>query len=113
MTPNRPKPRLTPPAEDRLSDAQQKLRDAIASGPRGRFNMVGPFAIWMQAPEFGLHAQQLGGYVRYKTALAPRLSEFAILCTARMWRAQFEWAAHAPIAENAGVKPETIHQLQR
>jgi 4-carboxymuconolactone decarboxylase len=58
-------------------------------------------------------AQQLGGHVRFKTSVPPRLSEFAILCTARHWRAQFEWFAHAPIAEKAGVKPKTIQQLQR
>ena len=113
MSTKRPKPRLTPPAEDRLNETQRALRDAIAAGPRGRFNMSGPFAIWMEAPEFGLLAQQLGGHVRFKTSLPPRLSEFAILCTARLWRAQYEWAAHAPMAEKAGVKPETVRALQR
>lgn len=108
----RPKPRLTPPTEDKLTDQQKTLRDAIASGPRKQFNMSGPFAIWMESPEFGLLAQQLGGHVRYKTSLPPRLSEFAILCTARTWRAQYEWMAHAPIAEKAGVKPETIRAIQ-
>jgi 4-carboxymuconolactone decarboxylase len=108
----RPKPRLTPPAESQLSAPQQTLRDAIASGPRGRFNMSGPFAIWMEAPDLGLLAQQLGGHVRFKTSLPPRLSEFAILCTARMWRAQYEWQAHAPMAEKAGVKPAAIKAIQ-
>jgi 4-carboxymuconolactone decarboxylase len=108
----RPKPRLTPPAEDRLTDAQKTLRDAIAAGPRGRFNMSGPFAIWMEAPQLGLLAQQLGGHVRFKTSLPPRLSEFAILCTARTWRAQYEWIAHAPMAETAGVKPATVKAIQ-
>jgi 4-carboxymuconolactone decarboxylase len=42
----------------------------------------------------------------------PRLSEFAILVTARHWRAQYEWFAHAPIAERAGVKPRTIAELR-
>lgn len=108
----RPKPRLTPPAEDKLTEQQKALRDAIASGPRKQFSMSGPFAIWMESPEFGLLAQQLGGHVRYKTSLPPRLSEFAILCTARTWRAQYEWMAHSPIAEKAGVKPETIRAIQ-
>jgi 4-carboxymuconolactone decarboxylase len=40
------------------------------------------------------------------------LSEFAILCTARQWRAQYEWYAHAPMAERAGVKPKTIEDLR-
>jgi len=40
------------------------------------------------------------------------LSEFAILCTARLWRAQYEWFAHAPIAGQAGVKKKTIQDLR-
>ena len=43
--------------------------------------------------------------------MSPRLSEFAILCTARLWRAQYEWFAHEPQAERAGVKPATIRDL--
>jgi 4-carboxymuconolactone decarboxylase len=42
----------------------------------------------------------------------PRLSEFAILCTAQFWKAQYEWAAHVVIAEKQGVKPETIKAIQ-
>ena len=66
----------------------------------------------MHAPDFGHLAQALGGHCRYKTSLSPRLSEFAILCTARLWRAQYEWYAHAPIAEKAGVTLRTIEDLR-
>lgn len=107
-----PKPRLTPPSEDNLTPAQQELRDAIASGPRGRFTMGGPFAIFMDAPEYGMLAQKLGGYVRLETSVPPRLSELAILCVAQYWKAQYEWFAHAPIAEKQGVKPETVKSIK-
>jgi 4-carboxymuconolactone decarboxylase len=110
-TQKRPKPRLTPPSPDQLTEAQKKLRDAIASGPRGEFRMEGPFGIYMEAPEYGLLAQALGGHVRLRTSVAPRLSETAILCTARHWRAQYEWFAHAIIAEKQGVKPATIKSI--
>jgi len=73
----------------------------------------GPFAVFLHAPEFGELAQQLGGYCRYKTAVPPRLSEFAILVTAKLWRAQYEWFAHVPQAERAGVKPATIRDLHQ
>jgi 4-carboxymuconolactone decarboxylase len=66
----------------------------------------------MHAPEFGLLAQALGAHCRYRTKLPPRLSEFAILCTARQWRAQYEWYAHAPMAERAGVAAKTIADLR-
>ncbi len=107
-----PTPRLVPPDINALDGAQQALKDAIASGPRGEFRMNGPFGIFMQTPDFGMRAQELGGYVRLRTAVPPRLSEFAILCTARKWRAQFEWYAHDPIAEKAGVKRKTIEAIR-
>ena len=107
-----PSPRL--PALDMasLTSEQQALVDAISSGPRGRFSNSGPFAVYLHAPGFGHLAQQLGGYVRLGTSVPPRLSEFAILCTARFWQAQFEWVAHAAIAAKQGVKPATIRDLQ-
>ena len=113
MPAKRPASRLPLIDEQRMTDAQRALMQAIRSGPRGSsITPHGPFAVWLHAPEFGQLAQALGGHCRYKTALPPRLSEFAILCTARLWRAQYEWFAHAPIAEKAGVKPKTIRDLR-
>jgi 4-carboxymuconolactone decarboxylase len=109
----RPKPRLPAIAAEALNAAQQALIAAIRSGPRGGNTAIrGPFAIFLHAPGFGQLAQQLGGYCRLQTSVPPRLSEFAILVTARHWRAQYEWFAHAPIAERAGVKPRTIAELR-
>ena len=113
MPAKRPAPRLPVLTEDRLSPAQRTLLAALRSGPRGKaLTLRGPFAAWMHAPEFGLLAQELGAHCRYKTALSPRLSEFAILCTARLWRAQYEWFAHAVHADKAGVKPKTVADLR-
>jgi 4-carboxymuconolactone decarboxylase len=113
MPAKRPAPRLAIPEEQTMNAAQHAMMDAIRSGPRGKsVTPRGPFAVWLHAPEFGQLAQALGGHCRYKTAVPPRLSEFAILCTSRLWRAQYEWYAHAPIAERAGVKPQTIQDLR-
>jgi 4-carboxymuconolactone decarboxylase len=113
MPAKRPAPRLALIDEARMNEAQRSLMDALRAGPRGKsITPRGPFAVWLHAPEFGHLAQALGGHCRYKTALSPRLSEFAILCTAQLWRAQYEWFAHAPMAEKAGVKPKTIADLR-
>jgi 4-carboxymuconolactone decarboxylase len=113
MPAKRPAPRLAVIDEAHMNDAQRTLLEAIRSGPRGKsVTPRGPFPVWLHAPQFGQLAQALGGHCRYQTALPPRLSEFAILCTARLWRAQYEWFAHAPIAEKAGVKPKTIQALR-
>jgi 4-carboxymuconolactone decarboxylase len=105
--------RLKDISDDKMSEPQRALRDAIFAGPRGkRPKLNGPFAIWMHAPQLGMVAQALGAHCRFKTALSPRLSEFAILTTGAYWRAQYEWYAHAPMAERAGVKPKTIADLK-
>jgi 4-carboxymuconolactone decarboxylase len=95
-----------------MSAAQRSLRDSIMAGPRKITELRGPFAVWLHAPEMGERAQQLGAFVRLQTQIPPRLSEFAILVTASLWRAQYEWFAHAPIAERAGVRPEAIKALR-
>lgn len=109
MPAKRPAQRLPALQESELNKTQRSLLESLRSGPRGRGVMPrGPFGAWMHAPEFGHLAQSLGAYVRYQTSLPPRLSEFAILCTARFWRAQYEWFAHAPIAEKQGVSAKAI-----
>ena len=42
-----------------------------------------------------------------------RLSELAIITTARFWRAQYEWFAHAPLAEKAGVPAAAVEVIRR
>jgi 4-carboxymuconolactone decarboxylase len=109
-----PPPRVSILAEDKLTPAQRALLDSIRSGPRGGSTTIrGPFAVFLHAPAFGELAQQLGGHCRFKTAVPPRLSEFAILATAKLWRAQYEWFAHVPQAERAGVKTKTIRDLHK
>jgi len=113
MPSERPAPRLPVLDEDKLSQPQHNLLTALRAGPRGQsITLRGPFAAWMHAPDFAVLAQALGAHCRYNSGLEPRLSEFAILCTARAWRAQYEWFAHAPIAERAGVKAKTIAELR-
>jgi 4-carboxymuconolactone decarboxylase len=105
--------RLRQISDAQMNAAQRALRDAIYAGPRGaRTKLTGPFQIWLNAPELGHFAQALGAHCRFKTSLSPRLSETAILATAQWWKAQYEWFAHAPMAEQAGVKPPTIKDIK-
>src|ERR1700722_15308276 len=106
-------PRLPAIPAERLTPAQQALIESIRSGPRGQATQIrGPFAVFLHSPDFGQLAQQLGGYCRLKTRVPPRLSEFAILVTAKLWRGRKEWYAHVPHAERAGVTPQTIKALR-
>jgi 4-carboxymuconolactone decarboxylase len=109
---NMQSPRLPVLSEEIFTPDQRALADSIKSGPRGQFKLSGPFAVYLHSPAFGELAQKLGGHLRFKTSVPPRLSEFAILCTAQHWKAQYEWVAHAIIGEKQGVKPDTIRAIQ-
>lgn len=113
MAGKRPAPRLAILTDEQMNPTQRALVEALRSGPRGSSIAIrGPFAAFLHAPAFGDLAQGLGAHCRYKTAVPPRLSEFAILCTARQWRAQYEWFAHEPMALKAGVSPQTVRDLK-
>ena len=94
-------PRLPELSPTKFTPAQKALIDSIASGPRGVFKMSGPFAIYLHSPEFGELAQKLGGHERLKTSVPPRLSEFAILCTAQFWKAPAEYGTQAVVWQTA------------
>jgi len=97
------------PAE--MTPAQRRVHDLIVAGRRGRFG--GPFQLLIRAPEICEHASKLGEHLRWGTSLPDRLSELAIITTARFWRAQYEWFAHAPLAEKAGVPAAAVEAIRR
>ena len=111
MTAKIPPARLKQLTEAEMT-AQQRAIAADMLQSRGKSAIGGPFGVFLHAPDYGDLAQKLGAHCRYRTAVPPRLSEFAILVLARLWRAQYEWYVHAPIAEKAGVAPKTIKDLQ-
>jgi 4-carboxymuconolactone decarboxylase len=93
-----------------MDPAQKRVHDQIVAGKRGRFG--GPFQLLIRAPEICGHASSLGEHLRWGTSLPDRLSELAICTTARFWRAQYEWYAHAPLTEQAGVPAAAIEAIR-
>ena len=82
------------------------MKRSTRSRPRAAPTISGPFYPLLRSPELMTRTRAMGDYLRYKSALPPRLSEFVILMTAREWTQQYEWNAHYPIALKAGVKRE-------
>jgi 4-carboxymuconolactone decarboxylase len=101
--------RFAPLTRDTLSQEQQRVFDAILSGPRGA--VPAPFHVFLHSAELADRVQQLGELLRYRTGLPPRLSEFAILVTARHWRADYEWSVHEREAREAGVPEGVIRAI--
>ncbi len=105
MKPDRLPP--LPPAS--WTDLQRTNAQAIINGPRGA--LVSPFVPLLRSPELMDHAQRMGEYLRYRSAIGQRLSELAILLTARAWSQPVEWAIHVPIAMREGIAAETISAI--
>jgi 4-carboxymuconolactone decarboxylase len=101
--------RLPPIPFAQLSAAQQVAAQAVIDGPRGA--LYGPFVPLVRSPELMEAAQRMGEYLRYRSAIGTRLSELAILVTARQWSQPVEWAIHAPIAQDSGIAPAIIEAI--
>lgn len=94
---------------EKLTEAQ---RQAVADFKAARgAELSGPFIPLLRSPEVMTRARAMGDYLRYKSTLPPRLSEFAILITAREWAQSYEWYAHYPLAVKGGLKPDIARAL--
>jgi 4-carboxymuconolactone decarboxylase len=94
---------------DRMSDAQKKAVEEFRAA-RGS-GISGPFAPMLHSPEVMNRARAMGDYLRFKSVLPPRLSEFAILITARHWTQNYEWDAHHRLALQGGLPAEIAQAL--
>lgn len=86
-------------------DSEQKEAAAAFVEAR-KVPVFGPFEPLMYSPQVMTVARTMGDYLRYHSAIGNKLSEFAILITAREWKQDYEWYVHYPIALKVGIKPE-------
>ncbi len=89
--------------------AQQAVWDRISQS-RGR--VAGPFAALLHSPELARRIAETGHYVRFEGPLPQTVRELAIITVARSLDCQYEWAAHAVLARNAGVGDEAITAIR-
>jgi 4-carboxymuconolactone decarboxylase len=106
-----------PPAG--LTPEQRALYDAVLTSPRKDVHLAedgslkGPFNALLYNPAIGLPLQRLGSALRYEGLLPPRARELAILTVAAAFGSNYEWYAHVPIAESAGITEEQIQAIRR
>ena len=93
-----------------MTTAQLRVYEEIMAGPRER--LVGPLRAAMHRPELADRWQKLGALLRFDTTVSARLSELAILATARRWNSQVEWYVHALEAQRAGLPVGVIEAIQ-
>src|SRR5467141_3830654 len=98
--------RLPPIPAGALTDAQRKAIEEFTAARSA--DISGPFVPLLRSPEVMSRARAMGDYLRFKSSLPPRLSEFVILMTARRWTQQYEWNAHASLAAQGGLSADII-----
>ena len=104
-------PQAAPSADDRMPtiaecDLTEAQKAAVAGfrAARGQ-DPGGPYVPMLRSPQVFAICNQLGQYLRFDSVLPLRLSELAIIITARRWTQGYEWYAHRQIAEHAGLPP--------
>jgi 4-carboxymuconolactone decarboxylase len=103
--------RFAPLKADELSPAQKAWADMIAVPPRNAKFINPPYRAYIRNPDLAPRLSALSDYLRWNTSLSPRLSELAILITARQWTAQYEWFAHYPLALKGGLDPKVASDV--
>jgi 4-carboxymuconolactone decarboxylase len=103
--------RFAPLQTESLNPAQKAWADAITAPPRNAKFMNPPYRAYIRSPDMAPRLSALSDYLRWNTSLPARLSELAILITAREWTAQYEWFAHYPLALKAGLDPKVAGDI--
>lgn len=103
-------PRIPFLRPDEMNEDQRRVYDEIVGGPRGA--VVGPLLAVLHRADLADRWQKLGELLRYRTSLPQRLSELAVLVTARRWKSILEWYIHAPIAVTAGLPSEIVEAIR-
>jgi 4-carboxymuconolactone decarboxylase len=103
--------RFAPLKAEELNPAQKAWADMIAVPPRNAKFTSPPYRAYIRNPDLAPRLSALSDYLRWNTSLPPRLSELAILITARQWTAQYEWFAHYPLALKGGLDPTVLSDI--
>ena len=99
---------------ENLDAGGQRAYDLIVN-PDSRYasGLRGPIGMWAYSPQMVEGLSPTSTYLRFGTEKDQRLTELVILATAREVRSQYEWSAHEPAGERAGLEPEVIDLVRR
>jgi 4-carboxymuconolactone decarboxylase len=92
---------------DQLTPQQKAYVEHLQQPPRNNNTALQnpPFKVYMRDPELAGKLEEVSDYVRWGTGLQPRLTELAILMTARQWTNQWIWRGHYRAAVRGGLDP--------
>jgi 4-carboxymuconolactone decarboxylase len=115
--------RLPVLSSDEMTSEQVVLYREILGGPRGQGpravllasgagGLAGPFNAMLYAPSVGHALQELGTAIRFRTELAPRVREMAILVVAQAWDSAYVRESHEWLGRDAGLTDAEIEALR-
>jgi 4-carboxymuconolactone decarboxylase len=100
--------KLLSPGE--MNAEQKQTYDEAVAGKRG--SAPAPMMAWLASPAMARHATRLGEELRFNTMFPAKLSEIAILVTARHYTAHYEWWAHKRLALKGGMDVKIIEAIR-
>jgi 4-carboxymuconolactone decarboxylase len=88
-----------------LTPAQKAYVESLQKPPRNNTTALTnpPFKVYMRSPELATKVEAVSDYVRWGTGQPPRLTELAIMITARQWSNQWIWRGHYRAAVKGGL----------
>jgi alkylhydroperoxidase family enzyme len=113
---------------DELDADQRALYDELTKGSRQQVTtsvplavrmiddegrLLGPFNAFLHHPHLGMAVQEVSRRLRFEGVLSHRTREVVILVVAASQRSDYEWGAHAAIAQDAGLDPGDIAAIAR
>jgi 4-carboxymuconolactone decarboxylase len=115
--------RLPVLSSEEMTSEQVVLYREILGGPRGQGpravllasgagGLAGPFNAMLYAPSVGHALQELGTAIRFRTELAPRVREMAILVVAQAWDSAYVRESHELLGRDAGLADAEIEALR-
>ena len=84
----------------------------VSPGTGYETGLRGPVGMWMHSPVLAEAVFDLRQRVRYGTPKDQRLTELIILTTAREISNQYEWSAHEPLGQAAGLEQDIIEVIK-
>ena len=101
--------RLPLPKKEDMDDYGKKVYDKLLDPSRPSLaGLQGPTGIRLHSPHIAEAMGDANSYLRSGTGFGDRLTEIAILTTARELQNQFEWTAHEVSGLKAGVEPAIV-----
>ena len=97
--------------ESSFTPEQQTVLDGLLGRRGGR--IPGPYRFTLHCPELTALMHPFGEVLRLRSSFPLRLSELAIIITARNWDCDYVFNAHAGIARDNGLPQSVVDAIAR